>query len=199
LQGVDLEAAPGEFVAVLGASGCGKSTLLRLVAGLDVPTTGTVTVGGIDLSAASRRARRRLRRSLVAYVFPQPSDNLFEYLTARAHLRLAAELKRVDLTDGGEEILRLVGLWPRRDLMPDQLSGGEQQRLTLAQALVGHPELIVTDEPTSDLDAATGSAITDLITQLVDLGVGVLAATHDRQLASAAEQLLPLAEGRLAT
>jgi putative ABC transport system ATP-binding protein len=199
LYDVTMSVPRAALTVVSGPSGSGKSSLLRLVAGLDRPTTGTVTVNGVELTTASRRVRRRLRRSLVAYVFPQPSDNLFEYLTARAHLRLAAELKRVDLTDGGEEILRLVDLWPRRDLMPHQLSGGEQQRLAFAQALIGHPELIVTDEPTSDLDELSGSAITRLITELVGLGVGVLAATHDRQLASAAEQLLPLAEGRLAT
>jgi putative ABC transport system ATP-binding protein len=185
------------LTVVAGPSGSGKSSLLRLVAGLDVATTGSITVSGVELTASSRRARRRLRRRVLAYVFPKPSDNLFEYLPARDHIRLAAELKRVNLMDDGEQILRLVDLWPRRDLMPDQLSGGEQQRLAFAQAVIGNPELIVTDEPTSDLDGASASSVIHLIRELVSLGVGVLAATHDRELAGTAEQLLPLIEGRL--
>jgi putative ABC transport system ATP-binding protein len=199
LYDVTMSVPRAALTVVAGPSGSGKSTLLRLVAGLDVATTGTITVSGVELTDLSRRGRRRLRRRVLAYIFPKPSDNLFEYLTARDHIRLAAELKRVNLTDGGEEILRLVDLWHRRDLMLDQLSGGEQQRLAFAQAVIGPPELIVTDEPTSDLDGTSASSVIHLIRELVNLGVGVLAATHDRDLAGTAEQLLPLAEGRLTT
>jgi putative ABC transport system ATP-binding protein len=198
LYDVTMSVPRAALTVVAGPSGSGKSTLLRLVAGLDVATTGTITVSGVELTDLSRRRRRRLRRRVLAYIFPKPSDNLFEYLTARDHIRLAAELKRVNLTDGGE-LLRLVDLWHRRDLMPDQLSGGEQQRLAFAQAVIGPPELIVTDEPTSDLDGTSASSVIHLIRELVNLGVGVLAATHDRDLAGTAEQLLPLAEGRLTT
>jgi putative ABC transport system ATP-binding protein len=199
LYDVTLSVPRAALTVVAGPSGSGKSSLLRLVAGLDVPTTGTITVGGVELSTLSRRGRRRLRRRTLAYIFPKPSDNLFEYLTVREHIRLAAELKRVDLTDSGEEVLRLVDLWRRRNLMPDQLSGGEQQRLAFAQAVIGHPELIVTDEPTSDLDATSASSVIHLIRELVGLGVGVLAATHDRHLAGTSEKLLSLAEGRMRT
>ena len=196
---VTMAVPPAALTAVSGPSGSGKSSLLRLVAGLDRPTSGTVTVGGVDLTKARRGARRRLRRRTLAYVFPRPSDNLFEYLTARDQLRLAAELKRVRIQDGGEELLRLVGLWRQRDLLPEQLSGGEQQRLAFAGAVIGGPELIVTDEPTSELDGASAGGVIDLMRQLVDRGVAVLTATHDRALASEADQVLPLAAGRLTT
>lgn len=197
LYDVTARVSPAALTAVSGPSGSGKSSLLRLVAGLDKPTSGAITVTGVDLTTATRRARRRLRRRAIAYVFPKPSDNLFEFLRAADHLRLAAELKGVSLPDGGREILELVGLWPRRRLLPQQLSGGEQQRLGLAQAVIGDPTLIVTDEPTSDLDAASAAAVIELITELVHRGVAVLAATHDRDLIERADRVVPLAGGRL--
>jgi putative ABC transport system ATP-binding protein len=199
LYDVTMSVPAAALTAVSGPSGSGKSSLLRLVAGLDKPTSGSVIVGGVDLTRASLRARRRLRRRLLAYVFPKPSDNLFEYLTAREHLRLAAEIKRTHIPGGGEQLLRLVGLWNRHDLMPEQLSGGEQQRLAFAQAVVGDPELIVTDEPTAELDDVSAAGVIDLIKELAERGVAVLTATHDRELTSVADQLLPLAGGRLKT
>ena len=154
LRGVDLSVGAGEIVALLGRSGSGKSTVLNLVSGIDEPTSGTVRVAGIDVAALSETARTRLRRRRIGFIFQ--FFNLIPTLTVEENLRLPLELNGVDGADG--RVLALdrlgeVGLADRAASFPDRLSGGEQQRVAVARALVHDPALVLADEPTGNLDS----------------------------------------------
>ena len=186
----------GEFVVILGPSGSGKSTLLNLIGGLDRPSAGQVLVNGDDLSALSPNRLADFRRDTVGFIFQ--FYNLIPSLTARENVAFAAELSHCQ--DGVDAALRTVGLEGRADHFPGQLSGGEQQRVSIARALVKEPALILCDEPTGALDAATGLAILDLLRRMVrDEGRTVLVVTHNEALAALATRLLRLQDGIVVT
>jgi ABC-type lipoprotein export system ATPase subunit len=200
VDGVSLTVAAGEFVALLGASGSGKSSLLNLIAGLDRPTSGTITVDGADLGALSRRDLARYRLRTVGMVFQ--AFNLIPTMTLVENVELPmrfAEVDRAQRDSLAREALDRVGLAGRAAHRPSEMSGGEQQRAALARALVNKPRLLLADEPTGNLDSKTGTEIMDLIQSLNrSLGMTVVLVTHERALADRyARRLLFLADGKL--
>jgi putative ABC transport system ATP-binding protein len=197
LQDVSLEIAAGEAVAILGASGSGKTTLLALLAGLDVPTSGSVHIGGNDLYALDEDGRARLRRELVGFVFQ--SFQLLPALTALENVMLPLELAGdADARKRAAEWLERAGLGARTTHYPRQLSGGEQQRVAVARAFASRPRLLLADEPTGNLDSATGEEIIALMFELNQAaGTTLLLVTHDNALAARCPRRLRLGAGRL--
>ena len=197
LQDVTFEIAAGEAVAILGASGSGKTTLLGLLAGLDVPTSGSVLIDGADLSALDEDGRAALRRRLVGFVFQ--SFQLLPALTALENVMLPMELAgSVSARKASLRLLERVGLAERLDHYPRQLSGGEQQRVAIARAFAGPPRLLFADEPTGNLDSATGDEIVNLMFDLNrERSTTLLLVTHDERLAARCGRRLHLAAGRL--
>lgn len=196
LDGVSLSVDPGEFVAVVGASGSGKSTLLHLLAALDTPTDGSVTVAGTDTGAVSRRARTRLRRQHIGIVFQRM--HLFPALTARSNVALPlveAGVGRRARRDRADTLLDRVGLGDRLDHRPGELSGGERQRVAVARALVLDPALVIADEPTGELDTATGRQVLELFHEAAS-DRAVVVASHDDAVAGAADRVIELRDGR---
>ena len=199
LRGVDLSVAAGEIVVLLGRSGSGKSTLLNLVSGIDRPTSGTVRVEGVDVAALSETARTRLRRRRIGFIFQ--FYNLIPTLTVEENLRLPLELNGVDGAGGrtrARALLGEVGLADRAASFPDRLSGGEQQRVAVARALVHEPALVLADEPTGNLDAESARQVLALLAGLARReGKTVIAASHSEEVAALADRVLTLADGRL--
>lgn len=197
LRGVDLSFRRGALAAVVGASGSGKSSLLRLLAGLDLPTSGKVLVNGLSLAAMSPRRLRAVRSATVGFVFQRPSDNFVPYLTVDEHLRLAARAaKRAD-GPGAEELLDALGIAHRRDHLPEELSGGEQQRAAFAQVLLAGPAIVVADEPTAELDSRSAEDLLAMIRGLSEHGVAFVIATHDPGVTRMADDVVELDHGRV--
>ena len=197
LKGIDATFHYGAVTAVVGPSGSGKSSLLRILAGMDEPTAGSVVVSGSDITDLSARHLRGLRRKHVGYVFQRPSDNLIPYLTAWEHMKLAARLRGHRRVNDAYEILEALGIYDRIDHKPNQLSGGEQQRLAFAQALMGEPKMIVADEPTAELDSASSAALLGEISNLARRGIAFVVSTHDQQVVRSADRSLHLRHGTL--
>ena len=200
VDGVSLTIDPGEFVALLGQSGSGKSTLLNLIAGLDRPTSGSVLVSGRDLAKMSSEELARYRRNDVGMVFQ--SFHLIASMTITENVELPmrfAEVERAERAQRSREALERVGLGKRLDHRPSQLSGGEQQRVSLARALANRPRLLLADEPTGNLDSRTGEDILNLIRDLsLSLGMTVIMVTHERAIAERfAQRSVFLADGKL--
>ena len=197
LQEIDLAVAPGEAVAIVGASGSGKSTLLGLLAGLDVPTAGTVTLDDTDLFSLDEDGRAALRKRVVGFVFQ--AFQLLPPLTALENVMLPLELgDDPDAERKARAMLERVGLGERLKHYPRYLSGGEQQRVALARAFVVRPKLLFADEPTGNLDAATGAAVIDLLFQLnAEQGTTLVLVTHDEALARRCDRTIRLAGGRV--
>jgi len=198
LDGVSLDVARGESLAIVGASGSGKTTLLGLLAGLDRPSTGQIRLGGERLDVLDEEARARLRRRLVGFVFQ--SFHLLPALNAEENVMLPLELEgRGDAAARARAALAGVGLDARRHHYPHQLSGGEQQRVALARAFVHEPELLFADEPTGNLDQRTGAAVGDLLFALNrEHGTTLVLVTHDTNLAARCVRSLRLTDGRIA-
>jgi ABC-type lipoprotein export system ATPase subunit len=193
-----LALAAGSFTALLGPSGSGKSTLLRLLACVDRADGGSLTVAGVDALALGTRARTKLRRTRLGSTFQAPPDNLLDYLTVRQHLRLGARLRGLSTADSQvDELLEALGLTGRADHVPRKLSGGEQQRVAIGFAAIGPPALLVTDEPTGQLDHDTVDAVLRAFRTLTDRGTAVIAATHDPSVADRADQVLAMRDGRI--
>jgi putative ABC transport system ATP-binding protein len=195
LQNVSFRVEPGETVAIVGPSGSGKTTLLGLLAGLDRPTGGRVLLDGTDLGALSEDDRARLRREKIGFVFQ--SFQLIPTLTARENVAVPLDLAG---HGGGaaraDELLERVGLGGRGHHFPAQLSGGEQQRVALARAFIHRPSILFADEPTGNLDAATGARIIELMMELNrELGTTLVLVTHDLDLAGRARRVIRLADG----
>lgn len=202
LRGVDVTIPKGRLTAVAGPSGSGKSSLLRILAGLDAPTAGTVLIGGIATAGLRGRDLRRLRRRHLGYVFQRPSHNLVAQLTARQHLEHAWHVRAAATDDppaapGVDDLLDLLGLADRASHRPSELSGGEQQRLAFAQAVVGRPTLVVADEPTGELDSRSAEELLDLTARLARLGSAILVSSHDAQVTAAADVIIELRNGAL--
>ncbi|SCX39003.1 putative ABC transport system ATP-binding protein [Klenkia marina] len=189
----------GRVTCVVGPSGSGKSSLLRLLACVDSPDTGSVSVGGHAVDGLGARGRRRLRRRQVSYLFQRPGDNLLPYLTAREQLRLAADLRGAAVPDDElVDLLDRLGLADRAGHRPAQLSGGEQQRLAVACGVVGGPALVVADEPTAELDTAAAVRVLEAMSTLADGGVGFVVSSHDPRVMAVADGFVRLDQGRLA-
>jgi putative ABC transport system ATP-binding protein len=197
LQDIDLAVMPGEAVAVVGASGSGKSTLLGLLAGLDTPSSGSVRLDATDLYALDEDGRAALRQRLVGFVFQ--SFQLLAPLTALENVMVPLELAgRRDARGRARTMLARVGLGDRLDHYPKYLSGGEQQRVALARAFVVEPRVLFADEPTGNLDAATGAGIIDLLFELnTERGATLVLVTHDEMVARRCTRLIRLAGGRV--
>jgi putative ABC transport system ATP-binding protein len=197
LSGVSLAIARGETVAVMGASGAGKSTLLALLAGLDEPTAGEVRLAGNDLTRLDEDGRAAVRAGHVGFVFQ--SFHLVPSLTALENVMLPLELaRRGDARAAALEVLARVGLAERVGHYPRQLSGGEQQRVAIARAFVTRPDVLFADEPTGNLDAATGERIMELLFGLnAETGTTLVLVTHDRALAARCGRVIRLDAGRI--
>lgn len=200
VDGISLTIAQGKFVALLGQSGSGKSTLLNLLAGLDRPTSGSVRVQGRDLGKLSPLEMAQYRRNDVGMVFQ--AFHLIPSMTITENVELPlrfAEVERSERTLRVRESLERVGLGQRLEHRPSQLSGGEQQRVSIARALVNRPSLLLADEPTGNLDSRTGEEILNLIRNVsLSLGMTVVMVTHERALAERfAQRLIFLGDGKL--
>lgn len=197
LQGVSFQIAAGETVAVVGASGSGKSTLLALLAGLDLPSSGEVTLAGESLARLDEDGRARIRGEKVGFVFQ--SFQLLPALTALENVMLPLELRGDgDVEAPARAILERVGLGERLDHYPRQLSGGEQQRVAIARAFVTRPDVLFADEPTGNLDVGTGKAVAELLFELnAQIGTTLVLVTHDERLAARCGRVLRLDAGRL--
>jgi putative ABC transport system ATP-binding protein len=200
LRGVNVSIAPGEFVAVMGSSGSGKSTLLHLLAGLDRPTSGHVRVGAHDLGCCDEDARALLRRRWIGVVFQ--AFNLLDMLSAEENVALPLAIGGLGGSRARQrsvEALEMVGLAHRRRHLPAELSGGEQQRVAIARALVIEPLVLLADEPTGNLDSASGGQIMDLLRGLADTRrQTILMVTHDPGHAARADRVIRLGDGRVA-
>lgn len=196
---VDLELHAGEFAAIVGSSGSGKTTLLQLLGGLDRPDSGEVRIDGVDTSRLSDSELTAVRARRLGIVFQQ--FNLVPTLTARENVEAALMslgMKRAARRARADELLGQVGLASRAGHVPTKLSGGEQQRVAIARALAASPGLVLADEPTGNLDRATGEQVLDLLVQLVhDQDVALLVVTHDERIAARADRVLEIEEGRL--
>lgn len=198
LQDISFSVMPGETMAIVGASGSGKSTLLGLLAGLDVPTSGEIRLDGIALAALDEDARARQRGKLLGFVFQ--SFQLLPSLTALENVMLPLELAGSKAsTVTARDWLKRVGLEHRLKHYPKHLSGGEQQRVALARAFAPSPRLVLADEPTGNLDAATGQQIIDLMFELnTKQGTTLILVTHDEAIAARCGRTLRIQSGRLA-
>ena len=199
LDGASACIEAGERVAVLGPSGSGKSTLLNLISGIDLPDSGTVRVGDLDLTALGERERTLFRRERVGFVFQ--FFNLLPTLTVLENLLLPMELAGRANAAGearARELLERVGLASRADAFPDRLSGGEQQRVAIARAVAHGPDLLLADEPTGNLDEDMGAAVAELLDELVSAQGGTLVVvTHSLDLARRMDRVLRIDHGRL--
>jgi len=199
LRGVDLQINSGDFAVLLGPSGGGKSTLLHLLGAIDTPTSGQLTVCDVVLDQAGERERTRLRREKVALIFQ--FYNLMPSLSARDNVALpllARGCSWGEARRSASESLRSVGLDHRLKHRPGQLSGGEQQRVAIARALVTHPDLILADEPTGDLDSvAAREVLNQMLTLNREAGITFIVATHNLEVANAASSVFELRDGQL--
>ena len=196
LDGIDLDIAPGERVAIVGSSGSGKTTLLSLLAGLDLPSRGEVGLDGVPIQAASEDARAAVRAAAVGFVFQ--NFQLMPAMSALDNVALPLELQGKPGNDAARALLQQVALGERLHHLPRQLSGGEQQRVAIARAFVAQPRILFADEPTGNLDRRTGLAIEDL---LFDIDTArrttVVIVTHDERLPARCDRQLRLEAGRL--
>jgi putative ABC transport system ATP-binding protein len=199
LDGLSFDVSDGEFVAVTGPSGSGKSTLLGLMAGLDQPTAGSIVVDGVDVTALDEDALARFRRDTIGYVFQ--SFHLIPTLTAAENVAIPLELAGTTRALAeARRLLDLVGLGARTHHYPAQLSGGEQQRVALARAVALSPRVLLADEPTGNLDSATGDQIIELLLRLKrDGGATLVMVTHDLAVARHADREIVLRDGRIVT
>lgn len=197
LRGVSVGFEPGTFTAVMGPSGSGKSTLMHILAGLDRPTSGTVTIAGTDITTLKDKALTLLRRDKIGFIFQ--FFNLLPMLTAEENISLPLRIagKSVDRAYFNQ-LLDTMGLTDRRTHRPSELSGGQQQRVAIARALVSRPAVIFADEPTGNLDSTTSQEVLGIMRRAVtDLGQTIVMVTHDVVAASAADRIVFLVDGRI--
>ncbi len=197
LRGVSLELQPGSFTAIMGPSGSGKSTLMHLLAGLDRPTGGTVSIGGTEIGRLDDTDLTKLRRDKIGFVFQ--AFNLVPVLTAEENVRLPLTLAGRNDSDGRvDQLLEAVALADRRTHRPAELSGGQQQRVAVARALASEPAVIFADEPTGNLDSTTSAEILGLLRRAVDeYGQAVVMVTHDATAAAVADRVIFLDDGHI--
>jgi putative ABC transport system ATP-binding protein len=198
LRGVDLDIVAGEFVAIMGPSGCGKSTLLNLVAGLDVPDEGRITIADEEITGRSEDDLARMRRKHIGIVFQ--FFNLLESMTVLENVVLPAVIagmKRKPAETRARDMLDLLGLGEKAKEMPGVLSGGQRQRLAIARALANEPTLLLADEPTGDLDSEGGHEVLELFKRLHADGQTIIMVTHNAEVAEAADRVVRMRDGRI--
>jgi len=199
LRGIDLDVPRGEFLAIIGPSGSGKSTLFNIIGGLTPPTSGQVRVGQEDLASLTDAGRTRLRKRTVGFVFQK--FNLLPNLTARDNIELARFLgggAKNGTDPEFQNVLKLLGIANRLDHKPNALSGGEQQRVAVARAIVNHPAILLADEPTGNLDSVNSVAVLDILKDLNKrLGQTVLMITHNPEAAAYADRIIRMRDGRI--
>ncbi|HEY7010102.1 MAG TPA: ATP-binding cassette domain-containing protein [Jatrophihabitantaceae bacterium] len=199
LDNVDKEFPRGALTVIAGPSGSGKSSLLRILACVERPDSGSIEIGGQSVANVTARYRRRLRRYTISYIFQDPVDNLIEYLNAAEQVRMAARLRGQRVTDAEiDAIFADLNLAHRRDHGPHQLSGGEQQRVSIACSMVGDPAVVVADEPTAELDSAAAVHVLDGVRVSCERGAAFVIASHDPRVIERADHLLMLDHGRVA-
>ncbi len=194
LWDVDATAEAGQITVLAGPSGSGKSTLLRIMAGIDVPDEGEVSVAGRDLTGMGPRARRRFRSRHIGYLFQDPAANLLSYLTVGEHLNMAGRIRRAKPDQG---ILAHLEIDSLVDEHPSRLSAGQQQRAALAASLVGDPDVILADEPTAELDTESAHLAVAALTRLRDLGATLVVTSHDPEVIGAADRVIRLEHGEV--
>jgi ABC-type lipoprotein export system ATPase subunit len=194
-RGRGLRVEEGTFVVVMGPSGSGKTTLLQIIGAMDRPTSGRVSLCGMDLSSARERELTRIRRDTVGFVFQH--FGLLPTLTVAENIALPLMLARRRNPQRIEHLLHLTGLWERRSHRPSELSGGEMQRVAIARALANSPRLLLADEPTGNLDSTTGERVVALLREVNASGVTVVVVTHNQRLAAYAHSVMHLRDGRL--
>lgn len=197
VNNVNVEIEEGEFVAIVGASGGGKSTLLHMLGGLDIPTSGKVLINGKDIYKMSDEERSIFRRRSIGFIFQ--FFNLLPILTAKENIELAASLDGAEVDSKMvEELVKVLGLKERLNHFPNQLSGGEQQRVSIGRALAYKPEIILADEPTGNLDKKNSEIIIDLLKLFAKkYGITVVMITHDLNIASAADRIIKIEDGKI--
>jgi putative ABC transport system ATP-binding protein len=194
LDGIDLELYRGELIVLLGPSGSGKSTLLNVLGGLDVPTAGSLSYDGMDLTSANEDELTRFRRDRVGFVFQ--FYNLIPSLTAKENVELITEISRDPMVP--DEALALVDLDDRMDHFPSQMSGGQQQRVAIARAIAKRPEVLLCDEPTGALDVKTGITVLEAIERVnLELGTLTVVITHNAVIADMADRVIHLSDGHI--
>jgi putative ABC transport system ATP-binding protein len=200
LDGVDLDVEAGEFSALMGPSGSGKTTLLNTIGGLDEPTSGSVVVDGEDLARLSPAARASMRLHRIGFIFQ--AYNLVPVLSAFENAEFVLLMRGVGEAERRERVMATlaeVGLAGMEHRLPGELSGGQQQRVAVARAIVGRPALVLADEPTANLDSATGHELVELMRRLnEEQGITFLFATHDPKVQAAARRVVTLVDGRIA-
>ena len=198
LRGVDLDVPHGEFLSIVGPSGSGKSTLFHIIGGLTPPSSGKVAVAGQDLAALSDAGRTRLRKRTVGFVFQK--FNLLPNLTARDNIAVARYIAGMDSRPDPqfEDVLRVLGVQDRLDHKPNALSGGEQQRIAIARAIVNHPAILLADEPTGNLDTENSRAVLEILRDLNQrLGQTILMITHNPEAAAYGHHTAHMRDGRI--
>ena len=201
LQGLDLLVNQGEMIAIVGASGSGKSTLMNILGGLEVPSAGRAVVAGYDLGQVGRRERTKYRRQVVGFVWQQTGRNLLPYLSAVENVELPMILDgRKKTRARATELLGLVGLPDRLDHRPERLSGGEQQRVSIAVALANEPKVVLADEPTGELDSGTSLEVFALLRHVNEqLGTTIVTVTHDPVVSEQVQRTVAIRDGRTST
>jgi putative ABC transport system ATP-binding protein len=197
LRGVSLDVPQGQWTAIMGPSGSGKSTLMHLLAGLDRPSGGTVTIGGEDVGSMSDKKLTKLRRRHIGFVFQ--AFNLLPVLTAEENITLPLSIAgtKVD-REALDALVTRMGLHDRRTHRPSELSGGQQQRVAIARSLITRPTVLLADEPTGNLDSRSGEEVLTIIREAVELdGQTVVMVTHDQHAADQADRVIHLADGRI--
>ncbi|MFI6860813.1 ABC transporter ATP-binding protein [Streptomyces sp. NPDC050421] len=201
LQGLDLLVTEGELLALVGASGSGKSTLMNILAGLDEPTAGAARVAGFDLLSMGQKERLRYRRDVVGFVWQQTSRNLLPYLTAIQNVTLPMQLRgrgrTRERTARAESLLTMLEVADCRDRRPHQMSGGQQQRVAIAVSLANSPSVLLADEPTGELDSATGEQVFAAFRRAnEELGTTIVIVTHDQAVANEVRRTVAIRDGR---
>jgi len=203
LQGLDLIVDRGEFVAIVGASGSGKSTLLSILGGMEAPSAGRVVVDGHQVAEMDAAERTAYRRRVLGFIWQQTARNLLPYLNARENIELPMLLEGVSRKRRrarSTELLELIGLTDRAEHRPGMLSGGEQQRVSIAVALANDPEVVFADEPTGELDSATSQQVFDALrTANEQLGVSIVVVTHDHEVTDQVQRTVEIRDGRTST